>query len=225
MTRRKRNIFGFIVILIGFTFYVKINYFDSYKPQEGDFLFQDLDCGPICDAIEAVTWGVDSAKFSHIGFVVNDEGEWKVLEAISKGVVLTPIGEFLSRSYDEKGNPKVWVGRLDSEYDDLVKRSLKIIPQFLGLEYDHEFIYDNGRYYCSELIYDIFKQANNGNSFFRLEPMTFKAINSDSYFTVWEDYYQKLNLKIPQDSLGINPAGISRFNKMKIIKKLGDVEK
>ena len=41
----------------------------AYKPQTGDLLFQDMDCGPMCDAIEAVTQGAEGAKFSHIGIV------------------------------------------------------------------------------------------------------------------------------------------------------------
>ena len=225
MTRRNKNIIGLSVLLIAFVFYTKINYFDAYQPQEGDFLFQDLDCGPTCDAIEAVTWGVDSVKFSHIGFVVNDGGEWKVLEAISKGVVLTPIDEFLNRSFDANGNPKVWVGRLKSEYNKLVEKSIETIPEYLGMEYDDEFIYNNDKYYCSELIYDIFKNANNGKPVFNLEPMTFKSLKSGEYFPVWIDYYKKLDFPIPQDSLGINPAGISRSEKIEIVKKLGDVQK
>ena len=225
MTRKRRNLIGIVIILIAFVFYTKINYYDSYRPLEGDFLFQDLDCGPTCDAIEAVTWGVDSVKFSHIGFVVNDKGEWKVLEAISKGVVLTPINEFLNRSFDANGKPKVWVGRLNSEYNRVIEQSINIIPEYLGMDYDDEFIYNNGKYYCSELIYDIFKKANNGSPVFKLEPMTFKSTKSGKFFPVWVEYYKELNFPIPQDSLGINPAGISRFEKMKIVKKLGEVQK
>ena len=225
MTRRNKNIIGLSIIMIAFVFYTKINYFDVYQPQEGDFLFQDLDCGPTCDAIEAVTWGVDSVKFSHIGLVINENGEWKVIEAISKGVVLTPIDEFLNRSFDTNGKPKVWVGRLKPEYTKLVEKSIETIPDYLGMEYDDEFIYNNGKYYCSELIYDIFKNANNGKPIFNLEPMTFKSLKSNEYFPVWITYYKDLNFPIPQDSIGINPAGISRSEKIEIVKKLGTVQK
>ena len=225
MTRKRRNLIGLSIILIAFVFYTKINYYDSYQPREGDFLFQDLDCGPTCDAIEAVTWGVDSVKFSHIGFVINDGGEWTVLEAISDGVILTPINKFLNRSFDKNGKPKVWVGRLKSEYNKLVDESIKSISNYLGMDYDNEFIYNNGKYYCSELIYDIFKNANNGTPVFELEPMTFKSIKSNEFFPVWVDYYKVLKMPIPQDSLGINPAGISRSKKIEIVKKLGEVQK
>ena len=184
MTRVSKNIIGFGIILIAFTFYTKINYFDSYQPQEGDFLFQDLDCGPTCNVIEAVTWGADSAKFSHIGIVIIDGGLWKVLEAISRGVVLTPIDEFINRSSDIDGKPKIWVGRLDKEYNTITERAIGNIHNYLGNEYDTEFIYDNGKYYCSELIYDLFKDANDGNPVFELEPMTFKSLKTDKYFPV-----------------------------------------
>ena len=225
MTRKNKNLIGLSILLIGFVFYTKINYYDRYQPQEGDFLFQDLDCGPTCDAIEAVTWGVDSTKFSHIGFVVIDSGMWKVLEAITSGVALTPIDEFINRSKDANGNPKIWVGRLDIEYNNIIEKVINSVHNYIGENYDPEFIYDNGKYYCSELIYDIFKDSNNGNPVFELEPMTFKSLKNDNYFPGWVEYYRKLNLPIPQDSLGINPAGISRFKKMIIVRELGEVQK
>jgi len=223
---KKRIVFSLIIIVAALVFvYVVNNDKQNYQVQKGDFLFQDLDCGPTCDAIEAVTWGIDSVKFSHIGFVVDNNGELKVLEAISKGVVLTPLSDFLSRSADNNGKPKVWVGRVKKEYDTIVKKALSGYRKYLGYNYDDEFIYNNGKYYCSELIYDIFKEANNGFPFFKLEPMTFKPLNSKDYFPVWKDYYKKLKMSIPQDSLGINPAGISRSKKIEIVYKLGEVQK
>ena len=225
MLTKRRSYVGAAIALFTLFFIILNNSDEEYNLQEGDFLFQDLDCGPTCDAIEAVTWGVDSAKFSHIGFVVDSYGERKVLEAITKGVVLTPIKDFLDRSFDTNGKPKVWVGRLKPEFREIVEKSIKIYPEYLGKDYDDEFIYNNGKYYCSELIYDIFKKANNGSPIFQLEPMTFKSPKSDNYFPVWVEYYKKLNFPIPQDSLGINPAGISRSKKIEIIKKLGEVQK
>ena len=37
------------------------------KIKTGDLLFQNLDCGSLCDAIETVTEGYNAQKFSHIG--------------------------------------------------------------------------------------------------------------------------------------------------------------
>ena len=43
---------------------------EDFQLQKGDFLFQDLDSSPLCDAIELVTPGYKGANFSHIGMVV-----------------------------------------------------------------------------------------------------------------------------------------------------------
>ena len=44
----------------------------------GDIIFQDLDCGPPCDAIEAVTSGYNGAQLSHCGIITEIQGKaWK----------------------------------------------------------------------------------------------------------------------------------------------------
>ena len=61
----------------------------NFQLQEGDLLFQDLDSSALCDAIELVTPGYNDANFSHIGFIVSDNGKLQVLEAIPPKVILT----------------------------------------------------------------------------------------------------------------------------------------
>ena len=60
---------------------------DESGLKAGDLLFQDLDCGPMCDAIEAVTEGAQGKDFSHCAMVVKVQDSLKVLEAMGKGVV------------------------------------------------------------------------------------------------------------------------------------------
>jgi len=195
----------------------------SYSPVSGDILFQDLDCGALCSAIEEVTLGFDSAEFSHIGLVQEVDGKWMVLEAISEGVKYTPLDDFLKRSLDSEGRPKIWVGRVKRKYQPLLAKLN--VTDYMGLPYDDVFIMNNGKYYCSELLYEIFKKANNNKPFFELEPMTFKSPKSNAFLEVWLDYYRKLNRKIPEGKAGINPAGISRSSKIEIVQKLGTVSK
>ena len=64
--------------------------------QNGDLLFQDMDCGPICNAIEEVTEGFDGHDFSHIGLVTIQKDSIFIIEAIGKDVHLTPLATFLS---------------------------------------------------------------------------------------------------------------------------------
>jgi hypothetical protein len=196
----------------------------EFTYQKGDLLFQDMDCGPMCDAIESVTFGIEDSRFSHIGLVVESADSLAVLEAIGESVQLTSIDEFNRRSLDANSNPKIWVGRFDDNFNTVVNGVMKIYPKYLGIAYDDEFLYNNGKYYCSELLFDIFKEANDDKAIFKLEPMTFKNYQSDEFNPVWVEYYKDLNMEIPEAELGINPAGISRNEKLTIVAKLGEVE-
>ncbi|HYG16154.1 MAG TPA: YiiX/YebB-like N1pC/P60 family cysteine hydrolase [Bacteroidia bacterium] len=189
----------------------KLNY------QSGDLIFQDLDCGELCDAIEKVTTGYKGKSFSHIGLVYDRVDSVFVIEAVGAGVRLTPLESFLNRNRDENGVPKVIIGRLKKEYRKLNDSAISFAVQKRGTAYDHEFIYNNGKYYCSELIYDAYKYANNNQPFFQLEPMTFKDTVSHQTLPVWETYYSKMGIDIPEGQPGCNPAGLSRSDKLEII--------
>ena len=64
---------------------------NKFKLKEGDILFQDLDKENIDDAIKKVTKTNLNYNFTHVGIVVKDSNELKVLEAITTGVQLTSI--------------------------------------------------------------------------------------------------------------------------------------
>ncbi|WP_220417403.1 YiiX/YebB-like N1pC/P60 family cysteine hydrolase [Dyadobacter frigoris] len=174
------------------------------KLKTGDFIFQDLDCGPLCDAIEQVTTSFGGRHFSHIGLVYVQKDSIFIIEAIGKDVQLTPLKIFLKRT----PNPML-VGRVKKQYASIAKTAVTYALEEKGVPYDDEFIYNNKKYYCSELIYDAFKKANAGKDFFTLQPMTFKQPGSDQFFPVWIQYYAKLGIPIPESEPGINPGGIS----------------
>lgn len=183
--------------------------------ESGDLIFQDLDCGGMCDAIEAVTQGYSGKKFSHVGLVNETDSGTMIIEAVGAGVRMIPLDSFSKRT-----NNKMYVGRLKKQYRSLIPEAIQFSVQQLGKAYDDAFIYGNDQYYCSELIYDAFLHANNNKPFFRLEPMTFKKPGSDEYFPVWVEYYQKLGTKIPEGEPGCNPGGLSRSDKIDIVKQL-----
>ena len=70
----------------------------NFQLQEGDLLFQDLDSSPLCDAIELVTPGYNGANLSHIGLIVVDNNNMKVLEATPPNVKLTEKGLIITRA-------------------------------------------------------------------------------------------------------------------------------
>ena len=197
----------------------------SFRLQEGDLLFQDSDCGGFCQAIEKVTHGVKGAKFSHVGMITrNANRQMVVLEAISAGVVETPLDTFFNRSFDIKGQPKIIVGRLKKDYQNLIPDAIKFAQNRLGKPYDEYFDLNNDAYYCSELLYFAFKEANAGQPIFQLRPMTFKDPDTGQYFPVWVDYYQARKKLIPENEPGLNPGSMSRSIYLDIVHVFGQPE-
>ncbi len=183
----------------------------SFALHPGDLLFQDLDCGALCDAIEKVTTGFGGANFSHVGIVAkNDGGNFIVIEAVSSGVKVTPLQTFLDRSFDANHRPKVVVGRLKEPHCRLIPSALKEALALTAKPYDKAFAVDNEAYYCSELIYEIFLRANDNSPVFLLQPMTFKNPDTGETLAAWEEYFSGLGVSIPEGQPGINPGGISR---------------
>ena len=87
------------------------------------------------------------SKWTHCGVVVNTPQGMKVLEA-SKTVRLTPFAKFIGPAKNEN-----WT----------VKRpKLKLTKpisysKYLGMPYDLEFKFNNGKMYCSELVWLIYQ--------------------------------------------------------------------
>ena len=204
---------------------VKQYFNNSFPLQEGDLLFQDSDCGPFCDAIEKVTHGIKGSKLSHVGMVIQggDSG-FVVLEAITKGVVETPIDTFLNRSFDKEGNPKVLIGRLKPNQQSLIQPAIKSALQHRGKAYDEVFDLNNEKYYCSELIYFAFKEANNGTPVFQLRAMTYKDPDTKEIFPIWKEYFQNLGVPVPEGQPGLNPGSMSRSLYLEIVHAYGKPE-
>ncbi len=206
---------------------------NDFQLQIGDILFQDLDSSPLCDAIEIVTPGYNNNNFSHIGIIVElgdpncinpnyiYEDNIRVLEAIPNKVTTTKLDSFLNRSIDSNEKPKVIVGRLKKRYQYSILDAVNFLKSKIGVEYDHYFIKDNNKYYCSELIYEAFEK----DSVFRLYPMTFIDPITNNTMNLWQEYYNELETKIPEGEPGINPGIMSISENIKIVHKYGEPSK
>ena len=87
------------------------------------------------------------SKITHCGIIVMRGGKPYVLETL-KTLVLTPLDKFIARGEDGK----YWIKRSK-------KGNIKInYAKYLGRPYDLAFKFDNGRFYCSELVYDIYQK-------------------------------------------------------------------
>ena len=181
----------------------------NQKLENGDLLFININCGPMCEAINAVTEGFEGKDFNHMGIIINENNEYFVYEAIGKSVVKTPLKTFISYTKEP-----IYLGRLKEEFQNLIPDAISFSEKQLGVPYDNDFIYDNGKYYCSELIYDAFLSANNNKPFFKLYPMTYKEPNSDNFFPIWIEHFKNQNIEIPEGKLDCNPGGMSLDEKI-----------
>lgn len=180
--------------------------------KDGDLLFQDMDCGPLCDAIEAVTEGYKDTDFSHMGMVYHRNDTLYIIEAAGNAVRLNTLENFKKNT----GKPML-IGRLKKKHAKLIPTALNFATMQVGVPYDDEYVYDNGSYYCSELIYDAFKNANAGDPFFELFPMTYKQPGTNEFFPAWVEYYATIGKPIPEGLPGCNPGGMSMSDKIEIV--------
>lgn len=192
-------------LFLSFTFPAEAQ-IDIASLKHGDLLFQDLNCGGLCDAIESVTEGIDGRDFSHCGIIGLEKDSIFVFEAIGPGVIKTPIQKFFSRS----GQENVVVLRLDTQYQELIPGAIDFIHSKMGAAYDDVYDLANDKYYCSELLYEAFKMANDGKALFPLNKMTFKDPKTGEFDPAWVSYFKELGVDIPEGEDGINPGAISR---------------
>jgi len=47
--------------------------------------------------------------------------------------------------------------------------------------------------------------------------MTFDDPDTKTIFPIWEDYFKKLGIPVPEGKPGLNPGSISRSDKIKIV--------
>ena len=193
--------------------------------ETGDLLFLDLDCGEICDAIETVTleqFQVQGPRLSHVGIVERrPEGIFLWEAWPPKGVQLTPLKDFVSRSSGHLNQPSgVYVGRLRPEARSLGQTAVERIQKQRGKGYDNRFDWKTNEFYCSELV--SFGFGGQGGSLlgqldplFMPRPMYFGASRSTS-LKAWEKYYQDLKVDVPHQNLGVSPLGIYLEGKKKI---------
>ena len=108
--------------------------------REGDVIFQTS----LSQQSPLIKMGTRST-ITHCGVVVMKDGKPYVLET-QKTLVLTPLNKFIARGKDGK----YWHKR--PKLDNIkIKYS-----GYLGKPYDLVFKFDNGKFYCSELIYDVY---------------------------------------------------------------------
>lgn len=174
------------------------------KLQSGDLLFisskwyeSDME-----QAIKAST-----GQYSHVALVeVDSLGVVWVIEATpNDGVKRKSFSSF------ERDNDLSMFGSFDIYCLTMPFDTAAVIARakgFIGQPYDDAFLPDNGRMYCSELIYECFLDAD-GKHLFEAHPMNWrdKDGNLPEY---WQKHFDSLGMPVPEGVPGTNPTDLSR---------------
>lgn len=174
----------------------------EYTPQDCDLIFQLAEATEFSKAITDATAHQDFLKFDHVGLVFVEDGQPKVIEASAKhGVTITSLQAFIN----------------DSPAGYVVKRATCNVPtdriiatmkSHLGEPYDWSYLPNNGKMYCSELIYECFVDYN-GEHIFHAKPMNFRNEKGEMP-QFWIDLFNKMGEKIPEGVIGTNPNDLSK---------------
>ena len=158
-------------------------------------------------AIAAATGRNEELKFTHVGIAVIGDRADSVLEATSDGGVrMTALQEFLDKSGRIDGRPLVVAKRLKDTAG--IAASVRRARTFLGQPYDYSFRPDNGRMYCSELVWESYL-GSDGVRIFPARPMNFRAADG-SMPRFWTELFGRLGEEIPAGVPGTNPNDMAR---------------
>jgi len=223
------NVRFFIVFLIAYflislAFNINAAENSPITLQVGDLLFQDLNCGDLCNGIGEVTEGINHTYISHVGMIESIQNKNQkiiVIEAIGSGVVETNLNQFLSRSHDANNNPMTFVERLKPQYQSLIPTAVHYAKLQLGKPYNATFSPTGPGFYCSELINFAFIHSSQDQSFFEQAPMNFANLSTHQITPAWQEYFAGLHAKAPQGEMGSNPGMLSRSNKLMLIGEYG----
>lgn len=176
--------------------------------QTGDILFRGATSGQLSEAIDKVTQTNEATHFSHVGLVeVSDTGIAVLHASPHGGTSVVSLEEFM---HPEGDSVLVVAYRLKVEWQKAIPAALTKAKQMLGKPYNFSYIMSDSAHYCSEFVYLAFA----ADSVFKLEPMTFKDPKTGSFPPTWVEYYQKMEIEIPEGQSGCNPNGLAASNKL-----------
>lgn len=175
--------------------------------QTGDLIFQCESDSEFSKAIANSTSNdYDSIKFIHVGIIEIVNDSVNVIEASSEqGVRIITLERFLEKTPKINGKPGVVIKRLNLDFpvDEAIRRA----KTHLGEPYDWWYLPDNGKLYCSELVYESYLDSD-GKPIFKTIPMNFR--NPDgSMPEFWIKLFEELGQPIPEGLPGTNPNNLS----------------
>lgn len=197
-----------ILLYIGITIFSFSCCEEPFRPATGDLLFQVNPASAMTDAITRSTAGNEALKFSHVAIALRNEGGDSVLEASSAGGVrIVPYADFLNTSAKIDDHPAVLVMRL-RDTARVASAAAARARTFLGQPYDYSYLPNNGKMYCSELVWESYLDPD-GQRLFRARPMNFRD-SEGRLPDFWSKLFGKLGQPVPEGLDGTNPSDLSK---------------
>lgn len=176
-------------------------FFSAFKAsaeiRPGDLILISLNCYS-CPIIESET----NSPYSHSGLLVQENGDWFVLEALAK-VQKTPLAKF--KQYVRPGTQPHYYRLKEWAFEDPTRNQkllLEFKNRFEGLPFDSLYLWDNYNsqnqelLYCSEMITKLLNQ-------FLTNPIPTDPMDFTNNWEYWEKVYKG---NVPQGEPGNSPA-------------------
>ena len=189
--------------------------------EDGDLIFvSPFEGNPITE----VTQNNDSVGIDHVAIahrIGGDNGPLYMIEAIGKGVCLTPADSFMVHNR----NATIYTARVTgADLNASVKRALN----YVGVPYDWLYQKGDSALYCSELVQLCFTDPK-GKEIFPTIPMTFRD-STGNIPSHWLDLYAKHHQPVPEGEAGTNPTQIFRHPAVQVFSffvphKVADIDK
>lgn len=195
------------LLYIGILFSVLSCGRNTPRLRTGDLLFEAGGRSEMAGAIAAATGEQGALNYTHVAIAIAGRGADSVLEATAQGGVrLCALEQFLASAERIGGRPAVVAMRLRDTAG--VAAAVERARRCVGLPYDNSFRPDNGKYYCSELVYENYL-APDGSPRFTARPMNFRAADG-TMPAYWTKLFERLGEPVPQDLPGTNPNDMAR---------------
>ena len=185
----------------------------------GDLLFQLRSGGEAEWVISRLFAGRDGKAINHVAIY---DGDGQVIEAVMPEVRKSSMNDFISHSVrDNHGNPCILVCRVKPEYSGLLSKALEFAEGVVEHPYDPHYTSGKKSWYCSELVVDAFRVANNGEFLFEETPMSFRDMDSGEIMSFWVQHYDSVNQDIPEGQPGSHPALLSCSDELIVVNIMG----
>lgn len=166
--------------------------------KSGDIIFQTSKS----EQSEAIQLATES-KYSHIGILYKDSNEYMVLEAVQP-VKMTPLEDWIAQGENKDYVVKRLLGVVKTISEDDISKMEALGKSYLGKDYDPYFEWSNKAFYCSELVWKMYKKGLGIELCKTKKMKDFKLDNPK----VAEKLNERYGDKIPQNQKVVSPADI-----------------